>query len=303
METYPNFESCYKAMIEGKADAAIGSTTAATYVLNQHTSRGVNQAVMPNIVLAIRGAVSRDNRTLLFALNKAIAVSQPALDQAVIANVVNSNGGIINTLEKLPLSFIIIMTLILLALVISLIIAIFLLVRSNKARVTVLNREIEVDSLTGAGSRRYGALLMNRELSVVQRDSSGPMLAMLDIDYFKAKNDIYGHEYGDHVLKRLVEVLKETLRESDDIIRWGGDEFLLICPHIDAEAADAILKRAVEAVSDADFLLDGKGDKITISVGASFFRKGETDVETALRRCDTALYKAKTVRNTYRIIL
>ena len=143
--------------------------------------------------------------------------------------------------------------------------------------------------------------MLNRELAMFRRYKDGPMIAMFDIDRFKEKNDTYGHEYGDYVLTKVVEILKNTLRESDMIIRWGGDEFILISPHINSKGADTVLKKVVQAIDDGEYLLEGKGEKITISVGASFFKQDDKDVNDVLRRCDNALYEAKSLRDTYRI--
>ena len=184
-------------------------------------------------------------------------------------------------------------------LVISLVVTLVLLARSSKERVAILNREMNIDGLTGAGSRRYGKELLDRELVLFRRYGEGPMIAMFDVDHFKGKNDTYGHEYGDFVLKKVVEVIRGTLRNSDSLIRWGGDEFILLCPHIHDNGAVRILDKVIDAVDQADFMMNGKGEKITISLGASFFRKDDEDIINVLRRCDDALYKAKETRDSY----
>ena len=160
---------------------------------------------------------------------------------------------------------------------------------------------MNVDSLTGAGSRRFGAELLSRELLLFRRYGDGPMLAMLDIDHFKEKNDTMGHEYGDFVLKQVVEVIRAKIRKSDTIIRWGGDEFILLFPRTQGDDANRVLEKVVTAISSADFSMNGKGQQVTISVGASFFQPEDLDITPALRRCDSALYEAKTTRNTYHI--
>lgn len=299
METYPNVEACYQAMMKGEVDAMIGSMTAITWLINQHTMRGVNLSILPNVTLGIRGAVSRDNTTLLFALNKAIAVSASAMNEAVIENAVNGKTNLRTVLENLPLGFTIAIVGVLTILVITLIVTLVLLAHSSKERMALLNREIDMDGLTGARSRRYGTELLNRELLLFRRYGDGPLVAMFDVDHFKEKNDTYGHEYGDFVLKKVVKVLRETLRQSDAIIRWGGDEFVLVCPRIRGNGAERILEKVILAINSTDFHMDGKGEQITVSVGASFFLPQDEDVSTVLRRCDSALYKAKNARNDY----
>ena len=280
-------------------DAMIGSMISISWLVNQHTMRGVNLSILPEVTLGVRGAVSCDNPTLLHVLNKAITVSRDDMEEAIVENAFNGKTNIRTALENLPLGFTIGAVAILTMLVIFLIASQILLVRSNRERVALLNYEMNVDGLTGASSRRFGTELFKRELSLFQRYGDGPMLAMIDVDHFKGKNDTFGHEYGDFVLKKVIDVLRETLRKSDAVIRWGGDEFILICPKIRGEGAECILKKVIYAINNADFLMDGKGEQVTISVGASFFSQNDKDIAAVLRRCDSALYKAKIERNNY----
>ena len=299
--SYPNLEDCYNALMRGEVDSMIGSMAGISWLINQHTMRGVSLSILSDIVLEVRGAVSAENQTLLFVLNKAIAVSHPALNEAILENAINGETNLLTALGNLPIAFTITAVSVLTLLVILLIVTLVLLYRNSKERVALLNREMNIDNLTDAGSRRYGLEMLNRELAMFRRYKDGPMIAMFDIDHFKEKNDTYGHEYGDYVLTKVVEILKNTLRESDMIIRWGGDEFILISPHINSKGADTVLKKVVQAIDDGEYLLGGKGEKITISVGASFFKQDDKDVNDVLRRCDNALYEAKSLRNTYRI--
>ncbi|MBQ9327201.1 MAG: diguanylate cyclase [Solobacterium sp.] len=296
---YPNVEACYQALMHNEVDAMIGSMISISWLINQHTMRGVNLSILPEVTVGVRGAVSCDNTTLLFILNKAISVSRNEMEEAIVENAVNGKIDLRTTLENLPVGYTIGALSILALLVFFLIVSIILLVRSNRARVALLNREMNVDGLTGASSRRFGTELLMRELSLFQRYGEGPMLAMFDIDHFKEKNDTFGHEYGDFVLKHAVDVLRGTLRKSDTIIRWGGDEFILICPKVRRDGAESLLEKIVNTISHSEFLMDGKGEKITVSIGASFFSKDDEDVMSVLRRCDSALYHAKTIRDSY----
>ena len=299
LKTYSNSEDCYQALTHDEVDAMIGSMTGISWLINQHTMRAVNLSILPNVTLGIRGAVSRENPTLLFILNKAIAVSGSAMNVAIIENAVNGKTDLRTALENLPLGFTITVVAVLTLLVILLIVTLVLLARNSRERVALLNREMNMDSLTGAGSRRYGTELLTRELLLFRRYGDGPLFAMFDVDHFKEKNNTFGHEYGDYVLKKVVEVLRGTLRQSDAIIRWGGDEFILVCPRIRGNGADRILEKVVRAVNSTDFLMDGNGEQITISVGASLFQTEDEDINAVLRRCDSALYEAKKSRNTY----
>lgn len=301
LEKYPNVEACYKALMHNEVDALIGTMTGISWLVNQHTMRGVTLSILPNVTLGIRGAVSCNNSRLLFVLNKAIAVSASDMNEAIIENAINGKTSLRTVLGNLPLGFSITVVVILMLLVIMLIVTLILLIRSSKERMDSLNREIGLDGLTGAGSRRYGTDRLKQELLLFRRYNDGPMLAMMDIDYFKRKNDNFGHEYGDFVLKKVVQVLRDTIRQSDMIVRWGGDEFILLFPRVHGQGAELILEKIVHAINSSEFIQDGKGEQITISVGAAFFKQEDEDIAAILRRCDSALYKAKSIRNTYHI--
>lgn len=144
------------------------------------------------------------------------------------------------------------------------------------------------DMLTGVYNRRfYEEELKN---SVI---SAG--VAMIDLDDFKVYNDLYGHMAGDAVLTAFAKELKNDIRTSDKLIRYGGDEFLLIMPGIQSRDFDSILRHTLKRVSRIVF--PGYAEiNLTSSIGATLC-VNET-VESAVRRADKRLYRAKTKKNT-----
>lgn len=150
------------------------------------------------------------------------------------------------------------------------------------------------DSLTGIYNRRHGAAALQSEIHRSQRFGQALTVAMLDIDHFKAINDTYGHACGDLVLNSFVATVSKTLRLSDTVCRWGGEEFLVILPG--ASTADALnwAERAREAVAALSTV--GVGDqaiKITASFGVASLSKNDGTLEDMLKRADDALYRAK----------
>jgi diguanylate cyclase (GGDEF)-like protein len=113
---------------------------------------------------------------------------------------------------------------------------------------------------------------------------------MFDIDHFKDVNDTYGHSRGDTVLRELVQLVREQLRDSDGLFRWGGEEFSIICPHTEADDAFNIAERLRNTVEMSVF--EGVG-VITISAGVGSFRQMRDTAESLLQRTDDALYEAK----------
>jgi len=112
---------------------------------------------------------------------------------------------------------------------------------------------------------------------------------MFDIDHFKAINDTYGHSVGDYVLQTLAQIAKENLREIDYLVRWGGEEFIIIAPETDLGRAKALAERIRTAIENYRF---DQAGKITISFGVTWFKESDTE-DTFIRRADDAMYKAK----------
>jgi diguanylate cyclase (GGDEF)-like protein len=153
------------------------------------------------------------------------------------------------------------------------------------------------DSLTGALNRR--AWSEGVGLDAV-RASFGAAV-MLDLDNLKVVNDVHGHAAGDELLRRVCDVLRATIRPSDRLYRWGGDEFLLVMPG--ARAADVrrklddVVARANEAAEDGP-----DHPALQWSVGVADFRGGE-ELEAAVRRADAAMYDDKSRRRVARGVL
>ncbi len=117
-------------------------------------------------------------------------------------------------------------------------------------------------------------------------------MIILDIDHFKPLNDTYGHMAGDTVLRRIGELLKENSRASDVVGRWGGEEFLVICPHTDVEGATALAESLRRAIESESFQVDRP---VTASFGvAAVTGNGSFDsTDRLLVAADNELYRAK----------
>ncbi|MCW0404788.1 hypothetical protein NB718_002978 [Xanthomonas sacchari] len=159
-----------------------------------------------------------------------------------------------------------------------------------------IRRQSEEDALTGLRNRRYvTAWLQAREAAATPERTQEPLLiALLDIDHFKRVNDLHGHEGGDHALIRLGDLLRECARSSDIIARWGGEEFLWICPGGTLADAPRLFRRLRERLQ-ADPLVRPTGRiALTVSMGVSLFPAYPGgDWPLSLRIADAALYRAK----------
>ena len=122
------------------------------------------------------------------------------------------------------------------------------------------------DSLTNSFNRHF--LFTHIDEYLPQGNfSESTIMCLIDIDHFKQINDSYGHSAGDVVLKSFVKVLKSTIRQNDVVIRWGGEEFLLIMPNISRKAAAEILERIRLNIEEYDFTANNERISVTASFG------------------------------------
>src|SRR6185436_6107102 len=129
-----------------------------------------------------------------------------------------------------------------------------------------LERLAVTDPLTGLSNRRGGEQNIASEISRARRQKSPLSCILLDIDRFKEVNDTYGHQAGDHVLREISALLRRTVRAYDILVRWGGEEFLIVLPGVEHEQALKLAERIRHAVENMP--LAGIGG-ITASVGVA----------------------------------
>jgi diguanylate cyclase (GGDEF)-like protein len=156
-----------------------------------------------------------------------------------------------------------------------------------------VQRQAVTDDLTGLATHGRFQQLLADEMEEMRRYSYPVGLVMLDIDDFKAINDVHGHPQGDVVLCHVAEVLRENSRDVDVAARYGGEELALILPHTDLEGTYVIAERTREAIEALRVpMLDGDGAlKITASVGVAAATEGHKD--ELIAAADAALYRAK----------
>ena len=151
------------------------------------------------------------------------------------------------------------------------------------------------DGLTGLHNRRY----MESHLGTLvdQASMRGKPLAVLvlDIDYFKAVNDTWGHDAGDEVLREFAQRLRKSVRGIDLVCRLGGEEFVVVMPDTDAGVASIVAERIRNRVASDPFAIH-KGARaidVTVSIGMAQRQASDTDADAILKRADQALYRAK----------
>ena len=168
-----------------------------------------------------------------------------------------------------------------------------------------INRELETlsrtDPLTGVFNRLVFDKMINVEWNRCKRHTIPLSLIMVDIDFFKAFNDNYGHQAGDEGIKRVAKVLSVSAKRSaDTVTRYGGDEFALILPHMDKNAALELARNIRDRVFELKIPNEYSScaNYLTISIGVhTLVPYDEITINEFIRTADIALYEAKHERN------
>lgn len=158
-----------------------------------------------------------------------------------------------------------------------------------KQKLKSTTQQANQDRLTGAYTRHYGEMMLQKELERAVFKPRTTSLLVLDIDHFKQFNDTYGHQMGDNVLTQLVSVLQLNLRSIDTLIRWGGEEFCVLLPRTVEDEAFIMAERLRARVAKHSF--SGVAS-VQISIGLSSSAPND-HVNDLFKRADQMLYEAK----------
>jgi len=166
-------------------------------------------------------------------------------------------------------------------------------VSSYNRRLREANRQLELlsttDQLTGVANRHKFVEIVTKEIARAKRYNSALSLIIADCDRFKSINDTRGHDAGDRVLIRFAQLFVDRSRECDLVVRWGGEEFLMLCPQTDLKSATQLAELLRQRVAETDF---GIGKQVTSSFGVAQYQASE-DIDFLITRADGALYRAK----------
>jgi len=173
------------------------------------------------------------------------------------------------------------------------------------------------DPLTGLRNRRFVFEEVSKELDVIQRrfsetqrglnphDAADLVFMMVDLDNFKPINDTYGHAAGDQVLLEVRDLLLETCRKSDFVVRWGGDEFVVIAKQLNPGEAEALAERIRSTIAEHTFAMDGgQVVRTTCSIGFAAYPifsspRSEDSLDQVMNLADSLMYEAKRQRNAW----
>ncbi len=155
-----------------------------------------------------------------------------------------------------------------------------------------LRWDAQHDWLTGLPNRRSTDASLAARLARMHSDAASATVLLVDVDHFKAVNDLFGHHVGDQILIQVAQALQTVLRPSDIIGRFGGEEFLILLPETPIKEGRLVAERVRLAAADSGCKRPD-GEPITVSVGATAMTAADPDTRAAIDRSDTALYEAK----------
>ena len=157
----------------------------------------------------------------------------------------------------------------------------------------LLERLVTIDTLTGLENRRSLIEFGEVQIRLALRYNSFFSIMIIDLDYFKKINAIYGHPVGDEVLKNIAKILKNTLRNIDHLGRFEGDEFIIILPNTSLENAFVVAERIRGTIADFKCTVENQIIQTTVSIGIASYGHQENDINQIIKRADQALYRAK----------
>jgi diguanylate cyclase (GGDEF)-like protein len=156
-----------------------------------------------------------------------------------------------------------------------------------------VQRLASIDELTGLYNRRHFLSMAQVEFSRGLRYKRALSAMLLDIDHFKKFNDTYGHALGDRVLEIVAKLCKQSLRNTDILGRYGGEEFVILLPETSLEVAKVVAERLRKSVSGAVIPIEGGALNVTVSIGVAENNCLTPTLETLIARADQAMYIAK----------
>ncbi|MCW8916413.1 MAG: diguanylate cyclase [Magnetovibrio sp.] len=282
-----SLDGALKRVSRGEVFAAVGSLFTASHHIQKLGLSNLKIAGQTDLTHKLRIGVRKDDLQLLSILQKAINNIDPKLRNEVIRNWSSFRFEMDTDNSRLwQISLIVLLGAVF-------VVYRYLLQRRFNLRLKINNKELqhlpETDQLTGVYNRKKTDMLLRVELERSQRYGRDMSVVMFDLDHFKSINDTYGYQEGDRVLTAVVTMVKGHMRQHDILGRWGGEEFLVLCPETDLQGARELAENLCAEFAKMNF---GKIGVVTASFGVAQ-NTATDDARRLIRRADDALSNAK----------
>ncbi len=166
------------------------------------------------------------------------------------------------------------------------------LIHSLRTKQEELKALAITDRLTGLYNRNYFDIIISHNMEKLKRYGGKLALVMVDVDKFKYINDTYGHLHGDGILKECAMILRKSVRTSDILVRFGGDEFLIIMPQADCEEGDSLVARVRRNIEEWNAQYSSADYKLSFSIGCATVGR-DSDLREAIKQADREMYRDK----------
>jgi polar amino acid transport system substrate-binding protein len=299
-----NRRESLKYISEGKAYFTIDIIPVVSNIMSKYIIEDIHIAGYTNMIYDLSIAVRNDNIILLNILNKSLdTISKEKHDNIYIKWVTPVIKEKVHSIDYDLVYKTIIFSLLFIIIILfwnkkirlekEKIDRLYTTLKDKELKLENANKQLEVlssmDKLTNIYNRRKIDEVLSKEFERVSRTGVVFSLAMVDIDYFKSVNDNFGHQVGDSVISDISKLIKNTIRKVDIVGRWGGEEFLIICPHTQNYGMKIGVEKIRKNIEEHHF--DNVGNR-TVSIGVSSYKTGDT-IDSLLKRADDALYRAK----------
>lgn len=285
-----NIQDGLLSVENGEADVLLCALPQASYWMNKHGLQNIRIVGKTRFMASLAFGVRSDYQVLVQILNEAILKIPQTKQQDILTSWTK-----VKYNQKIDYT----MLWIILAITTSIIIILVIRHRSLHEHNKELTYLSETDHLTKICNRSKLNKLLEDQIKLFKRYKNTFGIIIVDIDFFKSVNDEHGHNIGDIVLVEFAQVLKDNIRDVDFIGRWGGEEFLIICPRIDEIGIKKVAQKLHKVIIGYDFSIVGTK---TASFGATVCTK-EISIKQLIKNADIALYKVKeSGRNGIKII-
>jgi polar amino acid transport system substrate-binding protein len=284
-----NIDEALRMVSEGKVFAAADILPVIAYKINKYSYSNLKISGRTDAVFNVRFMVRKDYKELIPILNRAIDNIGDNEKNAIYRKYITVNYQ--NGYSKRYVMFVLGGMILLVVLFVVWLVVLKKEILKRKKLEAQLEKMAIKDRLTNIYNRYKLDIVTQRQIIIANRYKRPLSFIFFDIDYFKKINDTYGHQVGDDVLKELSSLVASNIRGSDIFGRWGGEEFLIICPETTFEEAYRLAEKLRVLIFKYKFSQLEKG-KISCSFGVAMYKFGDT-VKSTMLRLDRCLYLAK----------